>query len=152
VPDRRDRRDDRQYPARPIVGLLAVVERDGRFLLVRRGKEPNRGAWGFPGGVQELGETVFAGALRELLEETGIVADAPRFLTSLDVIQHDAADAVQYHYTLIAIAVTWIAGDGKAADDADAVGWYMPDEMQHLPALPGVEMVLKAALTKPTQF
>ncbi len=146
MPPVANRRDDRQYPERPIIGLLAVVERDGRFLLVRRGKEPNRGAWGFPGGVQELGETVFAGALRELAEETGITADSPRFLTILDVIQPDSAGAIQYHYTLIAIALTWIAGDGIASDDADAVGWYRPDDMQQLPALPGVATVLAAAL------
>jgi len=146
VPTATQQHDDRQYPARPIIGLLAVVERDGRFLLVRRGKEPNRGAWGFPGGVQELGETVFAGALRELREETGVTADALRLLTILDVIQHDAAGTIQYHYTLIAVAARWLAGDGAASDDADAVGWYLPYEMQQLPALPGLATVLAAAL------
>ena len=36
---------DREYPARPIVGIGIVVIRDDSVLLVRRGKPPNVGAW-----------------------------------------------------------------------------------------------------------
>jgi len=70
------RRAARRYPDRPIVAVLAVVLRgDGsetRALIVQRAQQPNAGRWGFPGGVLELGETVAAGAMRELFEETGI--------------------------------------------------------------------------------
>src|SRR5579859_1921705 len=79
----------RDYPSLPMVGLLAIVRRGDRFLLVRRAKEPNRGRWGFPGGVQELGETVVDGARRELAEETGLIAGGGRAITTLDAIDHD---------------------------------------------------------------
>ena len=65
-----------------LVGLavLAVVLRpmgpEMQALIVQRAQQPNAGRWGFPGGVLELGETVFEGAMRELHEETGIVAEA----------------------------------------------------------------------------
>src|ERR1700751_5717952 len=72
------RRAARRYPERPIVGVLVVVLRpmgqETQALIVQRKQQPNAGRWGFPGGVLELGETVFQGAMRELLEETGILA------------------------------------------------------------------------------
>ena len=56
--------------------MLAVVLRgETQALIVQRAQQPNAGRWGFPGGVLELGETVGEGAMRELLEETGIVAE-----------------------------------------------------------------------------
>ena len=55
--------------------MLAVVLRGEQALIVQRAQQPNAGRWGFPGGVLELGETVGEGAMRELLEETGIVAE-----------------------------------------------------------------------------
>ena len=45
---------------------------DGKILLLRRGIEPCRGAWTFPAGFVELGETVEQAARREAHEETGV--------------------------------------------------------------------------------
>ncbi|MGH7109224.1 MAG: NUDIX domain-containing protein, partial [Stellaceae bacterium] len=80
----------RRYPDRPIVGVLAVVLRGARALCVRRGHPPLAGRWGFPGGVLELGETVAQGAMRELREETGVVATPAGVLTVLDSLDRDA--------------------------------------------------------------
>ena len=68
------RRAARRYPDRPIVAVLAVVVRGEQALIVQRAQQPNAGRWGFPGGVLELGETVGEGAMRELLEETGVAS------------------------------------------------------------------------------
>ena len=61
----------RTYPDRPWIGIGVVVWRDDRVLLVRRAKAPNLGQWSLPGGGQEIGETVFEAAIREVAEETG---------------------------------------------------------------------------------
>jgi ADP-ribose pyrophosphatase YjhB (NUDIX family) len=54
------------------VVVHAVVERVGALLLVRRaGHLLEGGKWGLPGGFLDLGETLPAGVLRELREETG---------------------------------------------------------------------------------
>lgn len=121
------RRAARRYPERPIVAVLAVVLRgegpDARALIVQRAQQPNAGRWGFPGGVLELGETVAEGAMRELGEETGIVAEPAGILDVHDAIQRDAEGRVQFHYTLIAVRGVWRAGDGAPADDAAACAW-----------------------------
>jgi ADP-ribose pyrophosphatase YjhB (NUDIX family) len=117
------RRAARRYPDRPIVAVLAVVLRGDRFLIVQRAQQPNAGRWGFPGGVLELGETVAEGAMRELREETGIVAEAAGILDVHDAISRDAEGRVQFHYTLIAVRGLWRSGEGEPADDAAAVAW-----------------------------
>jgi ADP-ribose pyrophosphatase YjhB (NUDIX family) len=41
-------------------------------LLIKRGRAPGEGLWAIPGGFLDVSETRYAGALRELLEETGL--------------------------------------------------------------------------------
>jgi ADP-ribose pyrophosphatase YjhB (NUDIX family) len=65
-------------PRKPAVGVGVVIlrnliERPGpEVLLIRRGKAPSKGLISFPGGSQELGETVIECAIREAREECGI--------------------------------------------------------------------------------
>ena len=59
-------------------GVGAVVVRDGRVLLGRRLAPHGRGTWSFPGGKPEPGEMPVATAIRELHEETGLVAHSGR--------------------------------------------------------------------------
>ena len=117
------RRAARRYPDRPIVAVLAVVLRAGRVLIVQRAQQPNAGRWGFPGGVLELGETVADGAMRELKEETGIVAEPAGCLDIHDAISRDDDGRVQFHYLLIAVRGVWQSGEGIAADDAADCAW-----------------------------
>ncbi|WP_428031138.1 NUDIX hydrolase [Ancylobacter sp.] len=110
--------------ARPTVAVLALVERAGEVLLVRRANPPDQGLWGFPGGRVEPGETHLDAALRELHEETGIAADTPRLLTVLDFIQHNDAGTLAHHFAMIAVLCRWRAGEAVAADDALEARWF----------------------------
>ena len=142
------RRAARRYPERPTVAVLAVVSREDRALIVQRAQQPNAGRWGFPGGVLELGETVAEGAMRELLEETGIVADPAGWLNIHDAISRDDDGRVQFHYTLIAVRGVWRSGDGVAADDAAACAWVSRDDILagKYPTFPTLLPLFDAAL------
>jgi len=142
------RRDVRLYPDRPIVGVLAVVLRGDKALVVRRSNPPMAGRWGFPGGVLELGETVAQGAVRELFEETGVVAEPAGTLTVLDSIQREDAGRVRYHYTLVAVRGIWQSGEGIAGDDADEVAWLSRADIldRDLPAAPALLPLFDLAL------
>jgi ADP-ribose pyrophosphatase YjhB (NUDIX family) len=84
---------------------------------------------GFPGGVLELGETVAQGAMRELREETGVVAETAGPLTVIDTIDRDQEGRVRYHYTLVAVIGDWRSGEGVPGDDADEVAWLTRSEI-----------------------
>lgn len=55
------------------VGDAAVIDEAGRILLIQRADNQK---WAMPGGAFEVGETPAQGAVREALEETGVVCKA----------------------------------------------------------------------------
>lgn len=139
---------DRAYPTRPHVGVLAVVRRGERLLLVERSKPPRPGVWAFPGGAQELGETLFETAVRELAEETGVRARPRDILTVLDFIGRDEAGRVSHHWALVAVRLDWESGEGVPLDEAFAVEWLTlaAIEAATRPFLPNVAKVARLAL------
>jgi ADP-ribose pyrophosphatase YjhB (NUDIX family) len=57
---------------RLVVTTIPVTD-TGEVVLLRRGIEPGRGSWAQPGGFLEVDETVSEAAVRETLEETGLL-------------------------------------------------------------------------------
>jgi 8-oxo-dGTP diphosphatase len=113
----------------PRPAAIAVLEHAGKFLLVRRANPPDPGRWGFPGGKIEWGETAAQAAVRELAEETGIVAAAVGAFDCVDVIKPDSPDAPGHHYVLVAVACRYVSGEAVAADDAAAAKWVSLSEI-----------------------
>ncbi len=64
---------------RLVVTTLPITA-DGQVILLRRGIEPGYGAWAQPGGFLEIDETAEEGAVRETLEETGLLVEATRIV------------------------------------------------------------------------
>jgi len=113
----------------PGIGAAVVVFNDaGELLMVRRGPHATRaGFWSMPAGFVDYGEDVREAAARELLEETGLVADIGEVL-------HVASN---FHDPQKLTVGTWFAGTvtgGEliAGDDADAVGWFPLDDLPPL--------------------
>lgn len=130
----------------PRLGAIAVVIHEGAALLVQRSKEPSKGLWGFPGGHVEPGETGLAAAARELLEETGVVAEPLRYLTNADVLIHDGDGVLTHHFLLAAVACRYVSGTPVAADDAADARWVPLGRIEELPLTERVLQVLEAAL------
>jgi ADP-ribose pyrophosphatase YjhB (NUDIX family) len=59
---------------RLVVTTLPVTE-NGEVMLIRRGIAPGIGQWAQPGGFLEIDETVRDAAIRETLEETGLLVE-----------------------------------------------------------------------------
>lgn len=122
----------REYPDKPLVGVGAVIVRDHRVLLIRRGQAPLLGEWSLPGGVLECGETLREAAVREAGEETGLVVETVDMLGVYERIIPSDDGRVRYHYVLIDFLCRPVGGELKAGSDAAEVGWFKREE---LPAL-----------------
>ena len=116
------------------LGVFAVVERDGRILMVQNARRiggREQLVWDLPGGQVEDGELLHEALQRELREETGLaIAGAPRFLF---VQEGERRRGPQRAHAWRSFFFACDArGDAAAGGEVLAVAWYRRAE---LPAL-----------------
>jgi ADP-ribose pyrophosphatase YjhB (NUDIX family) len=129
----------------PRLAVSACVWRGDRFLLVERGKEPNRGLWSLPGGSVDFGETLADAAARELREETAVEADLRHLVDVVEAIRHDDMGRPSRHDVIAVLGGPWRLGEPVAGDDAAAAEWLSVDELRHRPVTRGLIAVLEKA-------
>ena len=108
--------------------IFTYEDRNLKVLLIRRGLEPFKGEWAFPGGFLRINETARQGALRELYEETKL-EDAPiRELGVFSDVDRDPRERT--------ITVAWYAlvrpHEVLGGDDAEEAAWFPIDELPEL--------------------
>jgi 8-oxo-dGTP diphosphatase len=122
----------REYPDHPRVGVGAVVIKEDKVLLIRRGVAPNKDLWAIPGGGLELGETLQEGAAREILEETGVTIRTKEPIYTFDFIERDDDNRIHFHYVIVDFAADYISGEAVGADDVKEARWLSNEDLQHL--------------------
>jgi 8-oxo-dGTP diphosphatase len=121
-------------PQWPRAAASAAIFRGAEVLLVRRGKGgPLEGLWSLPGGHIEAGEPARAAALREVREETGVVAELAGLVDIHEVIRHGPAGELAAHYLLAVFYGCWLSGEPSAGDDVTAARFVPLDGVQALP-------------------
>jgi len=111
----------------PACGVLAADDA-GRVLLQRR---RDTGQWAIPMGKQELGETPRQCAIRETLEETGVLTETTGILGVYSDPGHIVAYSdgeIRQEWELILLGRP-VSGNPAANDEASDVGWFAPDEL-----------------------
>lgn len=108
--------------------IFTYEDRELKVLLIKRGTDPYKGQWAFPGGFLRMTETAKEGALRELKEETS-VTDAPiRELGVFSDIERDPRERV--------LTIAWYAlvkpSKVIGGDDADEASWFSIDQLPPL--------------------
>lgn len=124
---------DPQYPQSPRVAVGAVVFKDNRVLLVRRGKPPAKGFWAFPGGSVNLGERLSEAAEREILEETNVVVKAREPVFTFDMVERDGQGRIRFHYVIIDLVADYVSGEPSSGDDAADARWVSAEDLATLP-------------------
>lgn len=112
------------------VGVGALVfDDDGRIFLARRGTEARNetGAWEFPGGTVEYGETLEVAVRREFREEYGMEIK----LTGLLGIFDHILPAEQQHWISVTYRAVHAGGTPSIHEPnkCSAIGWYWLSEI-----------------------
>ena len=107
----------------PVVGAGALVEKDGRVVLIRRGVEPRAGYWSLPAGYVEADEMAEDAAIREMAEETGLEIEIDDLLGVYSFGREPQTGV------LILYSANLVGGELRAGDDAQEVRTFDPAEM-----------------------
>jgi len=111
----------------PLLGVEALVWREGKILLMRRS---DNGLWTLPGGLVEVGEPLASAAVRELLEETGLPGQAIQLLAVPDT-HFDQGSSL---HIVTAIFLVEASGEPHPTLEATEVGWFVPGQWPPLNA------------------
>ncbi len=128
----------------PIVGVACIVQKDNKIILGRRAAGISyEGKWCIPCGYVEYDEDVYAAAIREFKEETGLSVEIDNVFTVLSNFHNP-----QVHTVGIWFEAHIVACSLKPGDDVDAVDFF---ELDHTPemAFPTDIVVINKLKTRP---
>ncbi len=108
----------------PLPTVDIIIEHGGGVVLIKR-KNPPPG-WAIPGGFVDYGESLEEAAVREAMEETGLVVRLKRQMHTYSAPGRD-----ERMHTITTVYVAEGSGELRAADDAAEAGVFTRD------ALPG---------------
>ena len=134
----------------PLVGVTAVVFRDEKVLL---GKRADNGSWQPVSGIVDPGEEPADAAVRECLEEAGVVVRAERLALVHQVPRIVYANGDQVDYLDLVFRCSWVSGDPHPADgELTEVGFYDLGQMTDVAPEHVRKIALAVALDDPATF
>jgi ADP-ribose pyrophosphatase YjhB (NUDIX family) len=140
--------DPRAYPDRPYLAVSAGIVHNGKALIVRRAQPPARGLYTLPGGVVEIGETLFDALNREVREETALTIKPIALAGHREMITRDAAGRVERHFVILCFAARLVSGTATPNDEEIAeILWCKPADLTGLHTTDGLGEIIAAAFT-----
>lgn len=123
------------------IGVEIIVKRNGKILFGKRLGKAGAGEWGLPGGHLDYGESLIAGATRELLEETGLTVGGLEFLNVTNDPREDA------HYLHFVFLAQGAVGEPKVLEPekCEKWEWFSPNELPS-PIFYGHKKLLQAVV------
>jgi ADP-ribose pyrophosphatase YjhB (NUDIX family) len=123
--------DTNQPPKHSVSVAAAILDDDGRFLVIRRA---DNGRWEPPGGVLELSESITDGLVREVHEETGLLV-RPVALTGVYKNMTRGIVALVFRCEIA-------GGQPRATSEAREFAWLPPDGLtEHMSSAYSVRLL-----------
>lgn len=107
-----------------------LVLKDDKILLVKRSSKLTQGGkWALPGGYLDRGDTLLSGMAREVLEETGWEAEAPRLMRIIDLPERPHEDNQNVSMVFVCQGTKKV---GEGDWESDEQRWFGLDELPEL--------------------
>lgn len=100
--------------------LFSIIDEVANVLLIQRARDPFQGSWAFPGGFVDELEPLEQAWRRELLEETGLSADA---CWPVGAFGDPGRDPRGWTVSVVYYAFIDSSSKAQAGDDAAAAKW-----------------------------
>ena len=134
----------------PLVGVTAVILRDGDLLLGRRS---DNGRLTPITGIVDPGEEPADAAVREAEEEAGVRIRVDRLAWVHQIPRVTYANGDQSDYLDLTFACTWIDGEPEPVDgEMTEVGWHPVSEIDRILDAEMAGRVRAALSSGPTRF
>lgn len=125
----------------PTPTVQAWIERDGKFLALRRAEEPKKGVWNMPGGFVEPDESGPEAIRREVMEETGLEIEVESVIGIFASEYGDGADAKPI--LDIAYLCRTLDSELEVSDESEEAAWFALVDFPE-PAFRGESQALEA--------
>lgn len=105
------------------VTIDAIITKDDKILLIKRGRSPFSGFWALPGGHLDFDETLDDALKREVKEETNLKVISLRLFGVYSNPKRHPKQAIAIAYIVGTI------GKPQASDDADEIKYFSVNKL-----------------------
>lgn len=141
---------DAPKPNSLVPSVNVVVTNDaGDILMIRRS---DNGNWAVPGGAIDLGESLPQAAVRETLEETGVLCEITGLVgTYTDprhVILYTSNGEARQEFSIV-LTASAVSGEPTPSDESTEVRWVPRAEVEALPMDRSMRLRISHYLAEP---
>ena len=109
----------------------AIIEKDGKFLLVKEAKASAKDKWNHPAGWIDLEENIIDAVKREVKEETGFDFEPKNILGVYVLVKQELNDL--HHAIKIIFTGNIAENQGKyQEDEISETKWFTPAEIEEM--------------------
>lgn len=113
----------------------AIIEKDGKFLLVKEEGTTDKGKWNQPAGWIEVGESPIEAIEHEVLEETGFEFTPTHLLGIYSLVRKDIETperGLPHAIKIIFIGEIKESDQEHNKDEISEIRWFTPEEIEKM--------------------
>lgn len=109
----------------------AIIEKDGKILLVKETKDSAKGKWSHPAGWIDVGENPVDAGKREVFEETGYEFKPESILGIYSLVKEETNGT---HHPIKIIFIGSISKEKtrELEEDISETKWFLPEEIYNM--------------------
>lgn len=113
----------------------AIIEQEGKILLIRELEGHDKGKWNQPAGWVDPGEDLLAAVKREIKEETGLEFEPTAIVGIYSIVKERLKSKIEAgvpHGIKIIYKGTVSGAIGNFVDEVAEVNWFDPHEIENM--------------------